>query len=80
MNNTKTLNQDLLNQVTGQVVAKILMRVAKDLTDQDLDEIEKLDLDDSEGKNVMKYLYEKIPNMESIIFEELQSVRKQASE
>jgi len=77
--NNPQVNEDLLNQVTAQVVAKILMRVAKDLTDQDVDQIEKLDAEDKDGKAVMKYLYEKVPNMETIIFEELQELRKQAS-
>jgi hypothetical protein len=78
-NNTHP-NEDLLNQVTAQVVAKILMRVAKDLTDEDVDHIEQLDKDDKNGKKVMRYLYEKVPNIETIIFEELQTVRKQASQ
>lgn len=77
--NKLQINEELLDQVTAQVVAKILMRVAKDLTDEDVDQIEKLDKDDKDGKAVMRYLYEKVPNLETIIFEELQEVRKQAS-
>ncbi len=81
MNDDKPkLSQDLLDQVTAQIVAKILMRVAKDLTDEDVDQIEKLDHEDDEGKKIMEYLYQKVPNMENIIFEELQAIRKQASE
>lgn len=78
--NKPQINQELLDQVTAQVVAKILMRVAKDLTDEDVDQIEKLDHEDDEGKKIMEYLYQKIPNMENIIFEELQAIRKQPSE
>lgn len=81
MNDDKPkLSQDLLDQVTAQIVAKILMRVAKDLTDEDVDQIEKLDHEDDEGKKIMEYLYQKVPNMENVIFEELQSIKKQPSE
>jgi len=77
--NKPQINQELLDQVTAQVVAKILMRVAKDLTDEDVDKIEELDKDDKNGKKVLRYLAEKVPNMETIIFEELQEIRRQAS-
>ncbi len=78
---TNQTNRDqLLDQVSAEVVAKILIRVARDLTDEDVDQIEQLDKDDKNGKKVLRYLYEKVPNMESIIFEELQQIRKQAPE
>lgn len=81
MNDDKPkLSQELLDQVSAQIVAKILMRVAKDLTDEDVDQIEKLDHEDDEGKKIMEYLYQKVPDMENIIFEELQAIRKQPSE
>ena len=78
-NSTQTNIDQLLDQVSAETVAKILMRVAKDLTDEDVDHIEKLDKVDKNGKKVLRFLYEKVPNMETIIFEELQQVRKQAS-
>ena len=74
----QTNKYDLLDQVSAEVVAKILMRVAKDLTDEDVDQIEKLDKEDKNGKKVLRYLYEKVPHLETIIFEELQQIRKQA--
>ncbi len=78
--NTKLqVNEELLDQVTGEVAARILLRVARDLTDADVDELEKIDEGDKTGKKVMRLLYEKVPNFETIVFEELQKARKQAS-
>ena len=78
--NTKPqVNEELLDQVTGEVAARILLRVARDLTDADVDELEKIDEGDKTGKKVMRLLYEKVPNFETIVFEELQKARKQAS-
>lgn len=78
--NTKPqVNEELLDQVTGEVAARILLRVARDLTDADVDELEKIDEGDKTGKKVMRFLYEKVPNFETIVFEELQKARKQAS-
>ena len=78
-NNQKLTDDQLIDQVTGVVLGRILVKIAKDLRDEDLKEIEKLDQDDKDGKKVKRYLMEKVPNMESIIFEELQKVRKQAT-
>lgn len=73
------INEELLNQVTGEVAARILVRVARDLSDADVDELEKIDEQDKNGKKVMRFLYEKVPNFETIVFEELQKARRQAS-
>ena len=78
-NNQKLTDDQLIDQVTGVVLGRILVKIGKDLRDEDLKEIEKLDQDDKDGKKVKRYLMEKVPNMETIIFEELQEVRKQAS-
>lgn len=73
------VNEELLDQVTGEVAARILIRVARDLSDADVDELEKIDEHDKNGKKVMRFLHEKVPNFETIVFEELQKARRQAS-
>jgi hypothetical protein len=75
-NSDQTKRNQLVDQISAEVVAKILVRVAKDLTDQDVDELEKLGNEDQSGKKVLHYLYEKIPHLESIIFEEMQEINK----
>lgn len=75
-NQNKPNKDQLIEQVSAEVVAKILVRVAKDLTDQDVDQLEKLGNEDQSGKKVLHFLYQKIPNLETIIFEEMQEVRK----
>jgi hypothetical protein len=75
-NSDQTKRNQLIDQISAEVVAKILVRVAKDLTDQDVDELEKLGNEDQSGKKVLHYLYEKIPHLESIIFEEMQEINK----
>jgi hypothetical protein len=79
MDDTTKVNEELLDQVTAEVAARILLRVARDLTDSDVDALEKIDEDDKTGKKVMRFLYEKVPNFETIVFEELQKARQQAS-
>lgn len=78
-NQNKPNKDQLIQQVSAEVVAKLLVRVAKDLTDQDVDELEKLGNEDQSGKKVLHYLYEKIPHLESIIFEEMQEINKPTS-
>lgn len=75
------MNQDdqLIDQISDQVWQNILIKIARDLSEEDLKKIEELDENDKEGKNVKRYLLEKVPNLETIIFEELQELRKQAS-
>lgn len=78
------VNQDLtddqvIDQITDAVTGRILAKIAKDLREEDIKEIEKLNQDDKTGKKVKRYLLEKVPDMETIIFEELQEIRKQAS-
>lgn len=81
MDNKKNLTDDeLIDQITDLVFERILQKIARDLKDEDIEEIDKLNKEDKSGKRVRRYLYEKIPNMESIIFEELQQIRKQASD
>lgn len=75
-NSDQAKRNQLVDQISAEVVAKILVRVAKDLTDQDVDELEKLGNEDQSGKKVLHYLYEKIPHLESIIFEEMQEINK----
>lgn len=78
MDNTQNLtDEELIEQITDRVFERILAKIAKDLEDGDIDEIDKLNKEDKSGKKVRRYLYEKIPNLESIIFEELQQIRKQ---
>lgn len=73
------LNDDqLVDQITDIVMERILRKVAQDLSEEDMKELEILSQDDKHGKKVKKYLSEKVPNLETIIFEELQKVRKQA--
>lgn len=79
MDDTTKVNEELLDQVTAEVAARILLRVARDLTDGDVDELEKIDEGDKTGKKVMWFLYGKVPNFETIVFDELQKARQQAS-
>jgi hypothetical protein len=80
MNDNQNLTDDqLIDQITDKVFERILAKIAKDLSQEDIEEIERLNKDDKSGKQVKRYLYEKAPNFETIIFEELQQLRKQAS-
>ena len=78
-NNQNLTDDQLIDQITDAVMERILAKVAKDLREEDIKEIERLNQDDKDGKKVKRYLFEKVPNMETIIFEEFQAIRKQAS-
>lgn len=78
-NSDQAKRKQLVDQISAEVVAKILVRVARDLTDQDVDQIEKLGDEDRSGKKVLHFLYEKIPNLETVIFEEMQEINKPLS-
>lgn len=77
--NQNLTDDQLIDQVTDVVLGRILEKIAKDLREEDIKEIEQLNQNDKDGKKVKRYLMEKVPNMETIIFEELQEIRKQAS-
>lgn len=66
----------LIDQVSDRVLQRILIRAARDLSDADLDRIDELNRDDPDGKKVKKFLTEKVPELESIIFQEMQELKK----
>ncbi len=74
------LNDDqLIDQITDQILERIILKVGRDLSDEDLETLNELTESDKDGRKVKRYLLEKVPNLETIIFEELQALRKQAS-
>lgn len=76
----QNLNDDqLIDLVTDQILERIILKVGRNLSDEDLDVLNKLTESDKDGRKIKRYLLEKVPNLETIIFEELQAVRKQAS-
>lgn len=78
--NQNLTDEQLIDQITDHVLERILVKVGRDLSEEDLEMLDKLNEDDKDGKKVKRYLLEKVPNLESIIFNELQEIRRQASD
>ena len=54
-----------------KLLNKIYFRISTALTDDDIEELERLDLEDERGQKVEKFLLSRLPNLFSLVQEEV---------
>lgn len=68
--------ENIVKKLIETVMRRILTRISHALVDDDMDQIEKLDVEDLSGNKVRDFLLTRIPNLDKIVQEEIKMFKE----
>lgn len=71
--------QIITDELAGLIMERIFKKIAPNLTEEDMEEIKRMDQNDEEGEKVRQFLTSKVPNFEQLLKDELELVKQELS-
>lgn len=77
MNNLTDDQQKVSDELEALIMQRVYSKVAHVLTNDDIEEIEKLDTEDISGNATRQFILSKVPNFDKLFDEELELFNKE---